>query len=43
MIAPKVYGEEQLLICFNKEIIEFCYLIDTTINVDMYINSSDSI
>ena len=43
MVVPKIYGEEQPLISLNKEIIEFCYLTDTIINVDMYINSSDNI
>jgi hypothetical protein len=43
MIVPTIYGEEQPLIRFNEEIIEFCYLTGTIINVDMYINSNDII
>lgn len=37
MIVPEIYGEEQPIISFNSEIIEFCYLTGTTIEVDMYI------
>lgn len=37
MIVPSVHGEEQPWISFNKEVIEFCYLTGTTIEVDMYI------
>lgn len=43
MIVPKIYGEEQPIIGFNKEIIEFCYLTGTTIQVDMYINPDENI
>lgn len=37
MIVPSVHGEEQPWISFNEEVIEFCYLTGTTIEVDMYI------
>ncbi len=37
MIVPKIYGEEQPIMSFDKEIIEFCYLTGTSIQVDMYI------
>lgn len=36
-IVPSIHGEEQPWISFNEEIIEFCYLTGTTIEVDMYI------
>ncbi len=41
VIVPKIYGEEQPFMNFNKEIIEFCYLSGTTITVDMYINQDE--
>lgn len=37
MIVPSIYGEEKPLISFNEEIIEFCHLTGTTIEVDMYV------
>ena len=37
MIVPHIFGEEKPFISFNNEIIEFCYLTGTTIQVDMYI------
>lgn len=37
MIVLEIYGEEKPLMSFNKEIIEFCNLTGTTIEVDMYI------
>lgn len=37
MIVPSIYGEEKPLMGFNEEIIEFCYLTGTTIEVDMYV------
>lgn len=37
MIVPSIYGEEKPLMSFNEEIIEFCYLTGTTIEVDMYV------
>ncbi|WP_026695694.1 DUF4279 domain-containing protein [Peribacillus kribbensis] len=37
MVVQSIYGDEKPLISFNEEIIEFCYLTDTTINFDMYI------
>ncbi len=37
MIVPSIYGEESPLMSFNEEIIEFCYLTGTTIEVDMYV------
>ncbi|MGD9570008.1 MAG: DUF4279 domain-containing protein [Sedimentibacter sp.] len=42
MIVPEIYGEESPFISFNEEIIEFCYLTGTTIEVDMYINSGNN-
>ncbi|MDI2588501.1 DUF4279 domain-containing protein [Psychrobacillus sp. NEAU-3TGS] len=41
MIVPSIYGEEQPFINFNEEVIEFCYLTGTTIDVDMYIYSEE--
>lgn len=38
MIVPSVYHEEQPWISFDEEVIEFCYLTGTTIEVDMYIH-----
>ncbi len=37
MIVPSIYGEEPPFLYFNEEIIEFCYLTGTIINVDMYV------
>lgn len=36
MIVPSVYAEEPPVMSFGKEIIEFCYLSGTTIEVDFY-------
>lgn len=36
-IVPSIYGDEQPWLSFDEEIIEFCYLTGTTIDVDMYI------
>lgn len=41
MIVPHIFGEEKPLLSFNKEIIEFCYLTGTTIEVDMYIYQAE--
>ena len=38
MIVPSIYRAEQPWISFNEEVIEFCYLTGTTIEVDMYIH-----
>lgn len=38
VIVPSIYHEEQPWISFNEEVIEFCYLTGTTIEVDMYIH-----
>jgi hypothetical protein len=38
MVVPVIYGEEPPSMGFNEEVIEFCYLTGTTIQVDMYIN-----
>ena len=38
MIVPSVYGDESPIMALNKEIIEFCYLTGTTIEMDMYIS-----
>lgn len=37
MIVPSIYGEEKSIMGFNEEIIEFCYLTGTTIEIDMYV------
>jgi hypothetical protein len=37
MVVQSIYGDEKPQISFNKEIIQFCYLTDTTINFDTYI------
>jgi len=37
LVVPHIFGEEQPIMSFNKKIIEFCYLIGTTIEVDMYL------
>lgn len=37
MIVPHIYNEENPILGFDREIIEFCYLTDTEIAVDMYI------
>ena len=37
MVVQSIYGDEKPQIFFNKEIIEFCYMTDTTINFDTYI------
>ncbi|WP_202077940.1 DUF4279 domain-containing protein [Caldalkalibacillus salinus] len=37
MIVPSIYGDEKPLMSFNVEIIEFCYLTGTTIEIDMYL------
>lgn len=35
--VPSVFGDEKTWLSFDEEIIEFCYLTCTTIDVDMYI------
>lgn len=40
VIVPIIYDEETPYIGFNEEVIEFCYLTGSTIQVDMYINST---
>ncbi len=37
MIVPQIYNEENPILGFDSEIIEFCYLTGTEISVDMYI------
>lgn len=37
MIVPSIYNKEQPYMSFNKEIIEFCYLTGTEIDIDLYI------
>jgi len=37
IIVPNIFGAEPPLMRFNKEIINFCYHTDTTIEVDMYL------
>jgi len=39
-IVPHIYYEENPVICFNNEIIEFCYLTGTKIGVDLYVYDS---
>ena len=36
-IVPHIYNEEQPYMYFGKELIEFCYLTGTEIDVDMYV------
>lgn len=36
-IVPSIFNEETPVIAFNREIIEFCYLTNTEIGVDMYV------
>lgn len=36
-IVPHIYGEESPIMSFNREIIEFCYQVNATIEVDMYV------
>lgn len=40
-IVPYIYNEQTPVICFNKEIIEFCYLTGTEIGVDLYVFDKD--
>ncbi|KGK82715.1 hypothetical protein DP73_20380 [Desulfosporosinus sp. HMP52] len=42
MIVPEIYGDEHPFISFNEEIIKFCYLTGTTIEVDMYLYPKDN-
>lgn len=37
IIVPHIYREESPVMHFDKEVIEFCYLTGTEIDVDMYI------
>lgn len=37
MIVPHIYNEESPILVFDREIIEFCYLTNTEIAVDLYI------
>ncbi|GGA60601.1 DUF4279 domain-containing protein [Ornithinibacillus halotolerans] len=41
MVVQYIRGDEQPHIYMNKEIIEFCYLTDTIINFDTYIDHLD--
>jgi len=36
-VVPHIYNEETPVLVFNKEIIEFCYLTDTEIGIDLYV------
>lgn len=38
LVVPSIHEAEQPWISFDKEVIEFCYLTGTTIEVDMYIH-----
>ncbi len=42
MIVPHIFGEEQPIMSFNDEIIKFCYLTGTSIQVDMYIYNDEA-
>jgi hypothetical protein len=42
-VVPHIYGEKNPYMVFNKEIIEFCYLTGTTIEVDMYLFPDENI
>ena len=37
IIVPHIYNEETPALVISKEIIEFCYLTDTEIGIDMYV------
>ena len=37
MIVPQIYNEENPILGFDREIIEFCYLTGTEIAVDLYV------
>ena len=41
-IVPKIHNGETPYLKFNKEIMEFCYLADVDIGVDMYIISGEN-
>ncbi len=36
-IVPEIYNGEKPVITFGKEVIKFCYLTDTDIDIDQYI------
>ena len=36
-VVPHIFNEEQPFMSFGKEVIEFCYLTGTEIDVDMYV------
>jgi len=36
-VVPHIYNEETPILIFNKEVIEFCYLTDTEIEIDLYV------
>lgn len=40
-VVPIIFGDETPILIFNQEIIEFCYLTGSVIDVDMYVNTSD--
>jgi hypothetical protein len=40
-VVPHIFSEEQPLMSFNKEIIEFCYLAGATIEIDTYIYQNE--
>ncbi|WP_217585871.1 DUF4279 domain-containing protein [Lentibacillus saliphilus] len=41
IIVPTIYNGETPILTFNKEIVEFCYLTGTEIDVDMYVYPFD--
>ena len=41
IIVPRIYNEETPVLCFNKEIIEFCYRTGTEIGIDLYVYDKD--
>lgn len=40
-IVPHIFNEESPGIVFGKEIIEFCYLTDTEIGIDLYVSDKE--
>ncbi|MGE5415717.1 MAG: DUF4279 domain-containing protein [Acidobacteriota bacterium] len=41
MVVNHIFGEQKPLMSFNKDVIKFCYLTGTTIEVDMYLYPDD--
>lgn len=36
-VVPKVFHEQAPILCFNREIIDFCYLTKSEIDIDLYV------